>query len=342
MKRDVKSMTREEVKLLMEELGEKAFRANQVFSWVHKGIKDFQEMSNISLGLRSKLEEKTYIPKMEIFEKLESKLDDTRKYLIKLEDGNLIESVAMVYHHGISLCISSQVGCRMGCTFCASTINGLVRNLRASEILGQITLIQEDLGSRISNIVMMGSGEPLDNLEEVKKFLDLVHDKDVLNIGYRHITISTCGVVPGIYEMAKWNIPINLALSLHSPTDEKRKQVMPIAKAFDLNKVIEACDYYGKTTGRRVTFEYSLIGGFNDSKEDLDLLVKLLKGKLAHVNLIPVNPIEERDYSRPSREKINRFKEGLLKNKIEATVRREMGKDINGACGQLRNSRTKG
>ena len=265
-----------------------------------------------------------------------SKKDSTKKYLFELYDGNIIETVMMEYEDRITVCVSNQVGCRMGCTFCASTIDGLIRNLEPWEIIDQIIKIQEDTNKRVSNIVLMGSGEPLDNFENTKQFLKIVNDKNGLNIGYRHITLSTCGISPQMRALADLEIPINLALSLHSPYDEKRKEIMPIAKAYSVEDILDACRYYIQKTNRRITIEYSLIKGVNDSENEAKELIKLLKGMLCHVNLIPVNNVEERDFKRPDKSHIYKFKEILEKNKIPATVRISMGSDIGGACGQLR------
>jgi 23S rRNA (adenine2503-C2)-methyltransferase len=332
----LKNLTEEELKEYIKGIGEKAFRATQIYGWIYKGAKSFSDMKNIPKSLQEKLEEIAFIGNLNINLKLVSKLDGTRKYLFELNDGNIIESVMMEYEHGVTVCISNQVGCRMGCRFCASTIDGLVRNLEPWEILDQIIKIQEDIGKRVSNLVLMGSGEPLDNFDNTKQFLKLVNDKNGLNIGYRHITLSTCGVVPKMYELADLEIPINLALSLHSPYDESRKEIMPIANAYSIKEVIDACKYYIKKTNRRVTFEYSLIKGVNDSQEDAKKLASLLKGMLCHVNLIPINKVDERDYEKPDKTYIYKFRDNLQKENIPATIRREMGADINGACGQLR------
>ena len=332
----LKNLTEEELKQYIKSIGEKAFRATQIYGWIYKGAKSFSDMKNIPKILQEKLEEIAFIGNLNINLKLVSKLDGTRKYLFELNDGNIIESVMMEYEHGVTVCISNQVGCRMGCRFCASTIDGLVRNLEPWEILDQIIKIQEDIGKRVSNLVLMGSGEPLDNFDNTKQFLKLVNDKNGLNIGYRHITLSTCGVVPKMYELADLEIPINLALSLHSPYDESRKEIMPIANAYSIKEVIDACKYYIKKTNRRVTFEYSLIKGVNDSQEDAKKLASLLKGMLCHVNLIPINKVDERDYEKPDKTYIYKFRDNLQKENIPATIRREMGADINGACGQLR------
>ncbi|MGL5714931.1 MAG: 23S rRNA (adenine(2503)-C(2))-methyltransferase RlmN [Paraclostridium sp.] len=332
----LKNFTEEELKEYIKSIGEKAFRATQIYGWIYKGAKNFSDMKNISKSLQDKLDETSFIGNLNVDLKLVSKLDGTRKYLFELNDGNIIESVMMEYEHGVTVCISNQVGCRMGCRFCASTIDGLVRNLEPWEILDQIIKIQEDIGKRVSNIVLMGSGEPLDNFDNTKQFLKLVNDKNGLNIGYRHITLSTCGVVPKMYELADLGMPINLALSLHSPYDESRKEIMPIANAYSIKEVIDACKYYIQKTNRRVTFEYSLIKGVNGSQQDAKKLASLLKGILCHVNLIPINKVEEREYEKPDKTYIYKFRDNLQKENIPATIRREMGSDISGACGQLR------
>lgn len=332
----LKNFTEEELKEFMKTIGEKAFRGSQVYSWIYKGAKTFDDMNNIPKTLREKLAKVSYIGNIEIELKLESKIDKTKKYLFLLNDGNIIETVMMDYDDRITVCISNQVGCRMGCKFCASTIDGLLRNLEPWEILDQILKIQEDTGKRVSNLVLMGSGEPLDNFENTKKFLEIVNDKNGLNIGYRHITLSTCGIEPKMRELADLEIPINLALSLHSPYDEKRKEIMPIANAYPIKEILDACKYYIKKTNRRVTLEYSLIKGVNDSPNEANELIKLLKGMLCHVNLIPINNVEERDFKRPDKSHIYKFKDILEKNNIPATVRISMGSDIGGACGQLR------
>lgn len=339
---DIKSLTEEQLRNEMLSLGEKAFRGTQLFGWIYKGAKSFEEMKNIPAELREKLEDRYELRDLEIEKKLVSAIDGTRKYLFRLHDGNVIESVMMVYKHGVSVCISTQAGCRMGCSFCASTIGGLERNLTAGEMLDQIVKIQEDAGKRVSNVVLMGSGEPFDNFEEVIGFLHVANEKNGLCIGYRHITLSTCGIVPKIYEIADMGMPINLAISLHAANDEKRRTIMPIANAYSIDEIIKACRYFVDKTNRRITFEYSLIKGFNDSTADARELAGLLKGMLAHVNLIPVNSIEERDYKKPSKDEIEAFMKILTRAGISSTVRREMGSDINGACGQLRKSSISG
>ena len=332
----LKNFTEAEMKEFMKTIDEKPFRGSQVFSWIYKGAKSFDDMNNIPKSLRDKLEKVCYIGNIETELKLESKVDKTKKYLFLLNDGNIIETVMMDYEDRVTVCISNQVGCRMGCKFCASTIDGLLRNLEPWEILDQILKIQEDTGKRVSNIVLMGSGEPLDNFENTKQFLKIVNDKNGLNIGYRHITLSTCGIAPKMRELANLELPINLALSLHSPYDEKRKEIMPIANAYSIEDILNACRYYIRKTNRRVTFEYSLIKGVNDSEKEAQQLIKLLKGILCHVNLIPVNNVEERDFKRPDKSHIYKFRDILEKNNIPATVRISMGSDIGGACGQLR------
>ena len=332
----LKNLTEEEMKDFLVSIGEKKFRGTQIFSWIYKGIRDFDEMNNIPKSLREKLKENAIIGNIDIDLRLESKIDNTKKYLFLLNDGNIIETVAMEYESRVTVCVSNQVGCRMGCRFCASTIDGLDRNLEPWEILDQIMKVQEDLGKRVSNIVMMGSGEPLDNFENSKKFLKLVNEENGLNIGYRHITLSTCGIVDKIYELADMEIPINLAISLHSPFDEERQEIMPVAKSYSIEEIIKACNYYISKTNRRITFEYSLIKGKNDSDREAKRLTELLRGMLCHVNLIPINPIEERDFEKPDMEYINRFKNYLDKKKIPVTIRNSMGSDISGACGQLR------
>ena len=330
--------TLDELQNWMKENNESAFRAKQVFSWIYKKVYNFNDMNNIPKSLKEKLENSFIIDMPKIEHVYESAVDGTKKILLALKDGNLIECVLMKYKHGNSICISTQVGCRMGCKFCASTLGGRIRNLTAGEILSEIIVAQNYLGERISNIVLMGSGEPLDNYDNVVKFLELVNAEYGLNIGQRHITLSTCGIVPKIYELADLELSVTLAISLHDFSDEKRKEIMPIAKKYSISEILEACEYYINKTGRRITFEYSLVAGVNDGKEDAKSLSKLLKGMLCHVNLIPVNEIKENTLKRPSKKNILEFEEILKDNGIEVTVRREMGTDINAACGQLRRS----
>ena len=302
----------------------------------------FDEMSNISKTFIEKLKENSYLVNLKQEAVQISKLDGTRKYLFLLEDGNVIESVLMKYKHGNSVCISSQVGCRMGCRFCASTLDGLVRGLTASEMLDQIYHIGRDIGERISNVVVMGTGEPMDNFDNLLKFIELLTDENGLNISQRNLTVSTCGIVPKMRELADKKLQITLALSLHASTQEKRRELMPVANKFELHEVLEACDYYFEKTGRRITFEYSLVHGVNDTPEDAKELMGILKDRNCHLNLIPVNPIKERNYEKPDKKSAENFKNKLEKNGINVTIRREMGSDIDGACGQLRRKTMQG
>jgi len=334
---DIKSLTREELREEFRQRGEKSFRADQVYQWMHEKLASgFGEMTNLSKQLREQMEKEYEYVTLDIVEVQRSKLDGTCKYLFRLPDGHVIESVLMRYHHGNSVCISSQVGCRMGCRFCASTIGGKERDLRASEMLEQIYRIQKDSGERVSNIVVMGTGEPLDNYDNLLRFLRLISDEHGLHISQRNITVSTCGIVPKIRELADEKLSITLALSLHAATQEKRQELMPIAKKYELKEVLDACAYYFRTTGRRLTFEYSLVGGVNDSQEDAKALAALAKPIHSHVNLIPVNPVTERTFVQPDTKVIDNFKNKLEKCGINVTIRREMGRDIDGACGQLR------
>mgnify|MGYP002570016678 FL=1 len=326
-----------ELKKEMEHLGEKPFRAKQVYEWLHVKLADrFDEMTNLSVKLREKLAEEYDIFPVEMAERQQSKLDGTNKFLFRLHDGNMVESVLMRYKHGNSVCISSQAGCRMGCAFCASTIGGLKRNLSASEMLGQIYQIQKIIGERVSNIVIMGTGEPLDNYDNFLKFIHILTDEHGLNISQRNVTVSTCGIVPRILELAEEHLQITLALSLHGSTQEKRRKLMPVANKYELGEVLSACDTYFEKTGRRVTFEYSLVHQVNDTDEDARELSALLAPRNCHLNLIPVNPVKERSFQRPSRKSALNFKNKLEKSGINVTIRREMGSDIDGACGQLR------
>ena len=336
-KKDIRSYDFEELKSEMEAIGEKAFRAKQIYEWLHvKLVDSFEEMTNLSKNLRDKLDREYRIPMVQMLERQASQIDGTNKFLFELEDGHVVESVLMKYKHGNSVCISSQVGCRMGCKFCASTIGGLERNLLPSEMLGEIYQIQKISGERVSNIVVMGSGEPLDNYENFVKFVRLLSDDKGLNISQRNITISTCGIVPNMKRLAEEGLQITLALSLHGSTQEKRKVLMPIAYKYELPDVLAGCDYYFEKTGRRITFEYSLVHGVNDRDEDANELIEILKPRNCHINLIPVNPIKERSFEKPSRKSAENFKNKLEKNGINVTIRREMGSDIDGACGQLR------
>lgn len=333
---DLKDFEYYELEEFIVGLGEKKFRASQIYKWLHQGVISYDEMTDISKALREKLQEVTYVSTLEIEQKFVSNIDGTVKYLFRLPDGNCIESVVMRYHHGLTICISSQVGCRMGCRFCASTIGGLYRSLTAGEILNQVLFAQKDLGERISNIVMMGIGEPLDNYDNVVKFLHNVNNEKGINIGLRHITLSTCGVVPGIYKLAEEDMPITLTISLHAPNDEIRDSIMPINHKYKIDELLKACKYYKDKTKRRISFEYSLVSGVNDSRENAKELAGTVKPLQAHVNLIPVNKVEERDYKQGTKDEINAFLKHLTDLGVNATIRRELGADISASCGQLR------
>lgn len=334
---DLKSLTQKEIEEVIVELGEKKFRAGQIFQWIHeKLVPTMEEMTNVPKQLREKLLEKYGWRSVQEVDRLVSSIDGTSKFIFQLYDGSIIESVLMKYHHGNSVCISSQVGCRMGCRFCASTLDGLSRNLLPSEMLDQIYYIQRATGERVSNIVIMGTGEPFDNFEAVMRFVELVTNDKGLNLSQRHITISTCGLVPQIREFADRKMQCNLAISLHAPNDEMRKELMPIANKYTIDEILDACEYFFEQTGRRITFEYSLVADVNDKKEYALLLSKRLKSLNCHINLIPVNPIKERDYRQSTSDSIKNFKQILEKNHCQVTIRREMGRDIQAACGQLR------
>ena len=337
MKINLMDLSCDELKELVARLGEPQFRGKQIFEWIYKGAENFEDMTNIPKSLREKLSEIAWVGNAKICEKYVSKIDETRKYLLQLNDGNYIESVLMKYDYGYTICVSSQVGCKMGCKFCASTLNGWNRNLSAGEIIAQVLCVQKDLGERISNIVMMGIGEPLDNFDNVLKFIELVNAPGGLNIGQRHISVSTCGLADKIRELAERKLQITLLLSLHAPDDERRSSIMPVNNKYPIKEVMDACDLYIKETGRRISFEYTLISGVNDNPEEADKLAALVRGKLCHVNLIPVNKVKETGFDKSSKKRIEEFKKRLEKHGIPATVRREMGSDINAACGQLRN-----
>ena len=322
---DIKSMNLVELTEFVASIGEKAFRAKQLYQWLHvKQVYAFADMTNLSKAFREKLDEVSFITDLKQEQVQISQIDGTRKYLFLLEDGNVIESVLMRYKHGNSVCISSQVGCRMGCRFCASTLDGLVRGLRPSEMIDQIYKIGQDIGERISNVVVMGTGEPMDNYDNLLKFITLLTDENGLNISQRNLTVSTCGIVPRMRQLADEKLSITLALSLHASNQKKRLELMPVANKYDIHDVIDACKYYFDQTGRRVTFEYSLVGGVNDTDEDARELSQLIHGMNCHVNLIPVNPIKERDYVQSNAAVIAAFKNKLEKNGINVTVRREM------------------
>lgn len=336
---ELNSMTLLELKDFFISINEKGFRGEQVFNYFHINKRlDIEELNVLPLKLRNELIEIAKVNKIKMFEKFSSEIDDTNKYLFLLEDGNIVESVAMKYKHGTTVCISTQVGCKMGCAFCASTKEGLIRNLSPAEMLNQIYMIENDLNLEISNIVLMGSGEPLDNYDNTLKFLKIIHHEKGHNISYRNITLSTCGIVPRIYDLAKENIPITLSISLHSAFDESRKKIMPISNKYSIKDIIEACRYYEKKTKRRITFEYTLIENVNDKIEDVRELSIILRDLNAHVNLIPLNPIKEYSKERPSKSNMERFKDEMTKYNIPVTIRREMGSDISASCGQLRRS----
>lgn len=335
--KDLKSLTLSELKEEMSSLGEKSFRAKQLYEWMHvKLARDYDEMTNIPKSLIEKCKQNyTYTSVKEVTVQT-SAIDGTKKFLFELADGNYVESVWMKYHHGNSVCISSQVGCRMGCRFCASTLDGLERCLLPGEMLDQIYAISRSTGERVSNVVVMGTGEPLDNYDNLLQFIKMLSDENGLNISQRNITVSTCGLVDRMKQLADEKLQITLALSLHGSTQEKRESLMPIAKRYHIEEVVEACRYYFEQTGRRITFEYSLVGGVNDTEEDANNLCNLIGDLNCHVNLIPVNPIKERDYIESERKDILNFQNKLEKKHINVTIRREMGRDIDGACGQLR------
>lgn len=336
-KTDIKSLSLEELQQEMEQIGEKKFRAAQLYEWMHAKLAgDFSEMTNLSLSMREKCGERFDLTVLEPVRVQESKTDGTKKFLFALSDGNLVESVLMKYHHGNSVCISSQVGCRMGCRFCASTLGGLVRNLSAGEMLDQVYAVTRYTGERVSNVVVMGIGEPLDNRENLLRFIRMLTDERGMHISQRNITVSTCGLVPEIRKLAEENLQITLALSLHGVTDEKRRRLMPIAERYTIAELMDACGYYFERTGRRITFEYALAGGVNDTEEDARGLTELAKRLHAHVNLIPVNPVKERDFVSSGRETVRAFQKKLEDAGVNVTLRREMGRDIDGACGQLR------
>ncbi|MBR5931168.1 MAG: 23S rRNA (adenine(2503)-C(2))-methyltransferase RlmN [Lachnospiraceae bacterium] len=333
---DIKSLQYDALQKLVAEMGQPKYRADQIFSWLHeKYVHSFEEMTNLPESLRQELSETCDLICITKKEVLTSALDGTKKYLFELSDGNLIESVMMRYKHGNSVCVSSQVGCAMGCSFCASTLKGCVRDLTTSEILDQVYEIQEDIGERVSNIVIMGMGEPLLNYDAVVGFVRILSAENALHISQRNITISTCGIIPAIIKLSKEQLKVTLALSLHAPNDEIRRKIMPVAKKYSIPDLLDACEIYFAETGRRVTFEYCLIAGVNDRPEDARELAALLKGKNAHVNLIPVNPTPENRYQETKEADIARFRKILEDGQITVTRRREMGRDISGACGQL-------
>ena len=335
-KQDIRSMYLTELEEMLGELGQPKFRAAQLYRWLQSGETDFDSMTNIPLSLRNELKEKTYIADVKIVRRFKSRLDETVKYVYELYDGEYIESVLMKYEHGYTVCISTQVGCRMGCSFCASGIAGLTRNLTASEMLAQITAAQRDNGIRVSNVVMMGMGEPLDNFDNSVRFLRLVSDDKGINIGLRHISLSTSGVVSGIKRLKEYNLPITLSISLHAPNDEIRSSIMRVNRKWNIEELLKACKEYQAVTTRRISFEYALIDGLNDSDECAAELAKRLKGIMCHVNLIPANPVKENSFKKPDKNRIIRFRDLLIKKGVNATVRRTLGADIDASCGQLR------
>ncbi len=333
---DLLSMYPDELRELMTSMGQKAFRGDQIFEWIYKGVNDFDKMTNLPSSLIARLKETCFIGSLGIQRKLVSSIDGTVKYLFEMADGECVETVLMRYKHGNSVCVSTQAGCRMGCSFCASTINGFRRNLEPSEILLQVMTAARDTGERVSNIVLMGIGEPLDNYDNVLRFLRIVNLEKGMNIGMRHISLSTCGLVDRIDMLAKENLQLTLSVSLHASNDERRKAIMPIAHRWDLDTLLDACERYEKQTGRRISFEYALISGVNDSDADAAELGRRLKGTLCHVNLIPVNPVAEKSYQKSDRARIASFAKTIESFGISATVRRKLGSDINASCGQLR------
>ncbi len=343
MQFDLKSASLEELTNYINEIGEKKFRTKQLYEWMHiKKVASIDEMTSLSKDLREKLKAECIYTSLKKVDCQISKEDGTRKYLFALADGNVVETVLMRYKFGNSVCVSSQVGCRMGCKFCASTIDGLVRGLTAAEILDQIYAIERDTKERVSNVVVMGTGEPLDNYDNVIRFISLLSDEKGANLSQRSITVSTCGIVENIRRLADEELQITLAISLHASNQAKRLELMPVANKYDIHEVIDACRYYFEKTGRRLTFEYSLVAGVNDTEEDATELAHLIRHLNCHVNLIPVNPIAERDYEQSSHEAILAFQNKLEKYKINVTIRREMGRDIDGACGQLRRKHLSG
>lgn len=339
---DIKSLNLLELQEFVTKNNMPKFRAKQILSWLNHGVTNFDQMNNIPKELREKLKTICYISVANIEKKLVSRYDNTVKYLFKLYDGEYVESVVMSYHHGYTICISTQVGCKMGCTFCATGKSGYSRDLTASEMISQIQSAQNDLNVRISNVVLMGMGEPLDNFSNVTRFLSLVSSEDSLNIGMRHISLSTCGVVPKIYELADLKLQITLSVSLHAPNDELRSKTMPINKVYNIDALLKACDYYIKKTNRRISFEYAMIDGVNDFNENAEELAKKLSGMLCHVNLIPVNSVDGTSYRKSNKKRLETFVKILEEHGIAATVRRTLGSDINASCGQLKRNFEKG
>ena len=338
---NLRAMTLPEISAVLKELNQPAFRAKQVFTWLHRGVRSYDEMTNLPQSLRSLLAEKYPLFAPEVVRKQESQRDGTIKYLWKLADGNCVETVLMRYHYGNTVCISTEVGCRMGCAFCASTLGGLVRPLEPQEMLEQVLFTQVDSGLPISHIVLMGIGEPLDNFDNVMRFLELVNDPMGMNISMRHISLSTCGLVPKIRQLAEKKLQLTLSVSLHAPSDEVRNTIMPVNKAYPTEELLAACRDYYNITGRRISFEYAMISGVNDRPEDAKLLLKRLKGLPAHMNLIPLNHVEESPLKPSTPQAVRRFQQILEEGGVPATVRRTLGGDIDASCGQLRRKYTK-
>lgn len=336
MKRDLLDLTLDEISYEISLLGWPKFRSTQIFRWLYKGIKDFMDMTNLSINDRETLISRYNITELTLIKKQDSKKDETVKFLFQLPDGEMIESVLMKYKHGSSACLSTQVGCAMACSFCASGQEGLIRNLTAGEMVDQILSMSKLQSERIRHVVLMGSGEPLQNLGNVVKLMKIINENEGLNISLRHVTLSTCGLIPEIKKLANYNLPINLAISLHASNDETRRRLMPVSRGYTIKELISTCDEYSRITGRRVTYEYALIKGVNDSVIDIQNLARLLKGKLCHVNLIPINPIEGSNYQAANKSHLNELTRVLVKEGIVSTVRRELGSDIDAACGQLK------
>ena len=341
MTNHLRSMTEQELQQVLKDLGQPAFRAKQVFTWLHKGVRSYDEMTNLPKALREALEKDYPLLPPVVVRKQESKLDGTIKYLWKLADGNCVETVLMRYHYGNTVCISTEVGCRMGCAFCASTLGGLVRKLEPREMLEQVMFTQLDSGLPVSHIVLMGIGEPLDNFDNVMRFLELVNDSNGMNISMRHISLSTCGLVPMIHKLAEKKLQLTLSVSLHAPTDEIRNTIMPVNKAYPVQELMDACRKYYEVTNRRISFEYAMINGVNDTPEAARTLLKLLKGLPAHMNLIPLNHVEESPLKPSTRKAVLQFQKTLEDGGVPATVRRTLGGDIDASCGQLRRKYSK-
>lgn len=341
MNEHIRSKTLDEIGQLLKELGQPSFRAKQIYTWLHRGVRGYEEMTNLPKQLRQQLSEQYPLNPPVVVRKQESQKDGTIKYLWELADGNCVETVLMRYHYGNTVCISTEVGCRMGCAFCASTLGGLVRKLEPNEMLEQVLFTQVDSGLPISHIVLMGIGEPLDNFDNVMRFLELVNSADGMNISMRHISLSTCGLVPGIDRLAQKKLQLTLSVSLHAPTDEIRNTIMPVNKAYNTDQLLDACRRYYDATGRRISFEYAMIHGVNDTPEAAKTLLKRLKGLPAHMNLIPLNHVEESPLKPSTREAVQRFQKILEDNGVPATVRRTLGSDIDASCGQLRRKYTK-